>query len=80
MFKLLTAGGGESSARDTGRGASDITAESSLKNMYKNYISVMRKQTMWFSKVRQKSGCTNTDDGYRLIILDLESRVIVLSL
>ena len=30
--------------------------------------------------VLHKSGCTATEDGYRLEILDLESRVIVLSM
>ena len=30
--------------------------------------------------VRHKTGCTATGDGYRLEILDLESRGIVLSL
>ena len=40
-----------------------------------------RKPTIWvFDQVRHKPTCTLTEDGYRLEILDLESRGIVLSM
>ena len=42
---------------------------------------VARKPVFGVSdQVRHKSGCTTIEDGYRLEILDLESRWIVLSM
>ena len=40
----------------------------------------MRKQTMWFfRKVRDETSCTSIEDGWRLEILDLDSRGTVLT-
>ena len=40
----------------------------------------MRKETMWFfRKVRHETSCTSIEDGWRLEILDLERRGIVLT-
>ena len=38
-----------------------------------------RKQTIWVPTMPEKPGCTVTEDGQRLEILDLQSRGIVLS-
>ena len=46
------------------------------------YIDSVREKTnnLGSNQVQHKPGCAVTEDGYRLEILDLESRGIVLSL
>ena len=72
------------------RDAADHIAQVFIHQCYRNILVqklsqghmslVVRKQVFRVSdQVRHKPGCTATEDGYKLEIMDLESRGIVLS-
>ena len=59
---------------------SSLDMSTSMKFKYVTNEPVCEKtNNLGSDQVRHKPGCTNTEDGLRLEILDLESREIVLT-